>query len=220
MQRGGGAGSAPKPHGFLFRSPQSTKGRQVPTSKAREAHCVELSVNEPEACGLHFHNDACSGRAGGEDRQEGSLGPWTLWNRPPPLPLARGSSINRPLKANPTLSSRESGLRSRTWVGAPPARLAGPVPSGVGGLHDPLTLNLPALLSSESSGQPERHWPPVWPALTPGARGAHGRQTKSQELQAPGLSAPTQFYWGGEWGGQVADRGVKTAVADRPAPLL
>lgn len=56
LQRGGGATALPlKPCGFLFRSPQSTKGRQVLVhQRPREAHCIELSVNEPEACGLHF----------------------------------------------------------------------------------------------------------------------------------------------------------------------
>ena len=194
LQRGGGATALPlKPCGFLFRSPQSTKGRQVLVhQRPREAHCIELSVNEPEACGLHFPQLRLL--------WEGS------WDGPHlcPLPLrgqqgAQGWGTKRPLHVDPTVVSRRQRTKGQDlgWH-CPPL---GPPACQVGSPEDsPGPVPLGSGPPSVAHGLPTAY--PCTESLEP-----HG-------LSPQPLKGPIR-WWGGWWG----LKGTKQTLPPSPSHL-
>lgn len=129
-RRGAEAPSSALNHGFRPCSPQGTKGQQVlGHQRPREAHCIELSINEPEACGLHFPQLPCPGRAAGLG-QAGPAGAQEPARRAPLRPLAPGGrpgrGIKKPCNADPILTHEERGPKARMGWGGP--TLWGPCP--------------------------------------------------------------------------------------------
>lgn len=175
----------PNPAASCLAAHKALKASGPGTSKAWEAHCVELSVSEAEACGLHFHRaacpPACCSQGWGEHRAGGGWGARRNW--PPPLPPLAWEGQHTPTPpGEPTLSPKGSGPRTGVWVGAThtrassAARWAALSVCQAGGPQGFLAFSHPALCSSERRAQPS--------CLGQGELGAN-RRTKSQELHPP-----------------------------------
>lgn len=191
LQRGRGARLCPQARGFLSRRPQSTKGRRVlGHQRPREAHCIELSVNEPEACGLHFPQLplpwegfwARAGRTGGAQTDGGAL-------RPLAPVGSLGWGIKKPREVDPALTHPLGPLGLPGGQHESFSR-----PSALGaqaGLRDPLTQSFPPL--SERSGQHP------CPALR--GHGGRRRNPRCSPHWRAGAEMPGQCHFPGSSGG-------------------